>query len=153
MKNCEVTKMIKNYDVAKDFANGESDIEGNNMFSEGNTIYSYGHHFPIAVKVRVLGGGKVALFNPNSYSNSTAKHKGYVESALSNNGYKLIRVIGCNLERVEEQIETNKKEMAELTDKLTRVRSPDVEQGYKRRIEQLKEDNDFLMDYALKRAI
>lgn len=49
-----------------------------NMFFEGNSIYSYGHHFEIARHV-----GNVVLFNVAGYSNSTAKHKNYTRRALS----------------------------------------------------------------------
>ncbi len=49
-----------------------------NFFFTGDTIYSYGHHFPIA---RHVGG--VVLFTTRGYSVTTAGHKGHVESACS----------------------------------------------------------------------
>lgn len=40
-----------------------------NFYFEGQTIYSYGRHFPIATIV-----GNDVLFTDKSYSNTTAKH-------------------------------------------------------------------------------
>lgn len=51
---------------------------GSRMHFNGTTIYSHGTHFPIACFVKP----GVVLFNDDSYSNSTAKHKGHVWSAL-----------------------------------------------------------------------
>lgn len=49
-----------------------------NMFFEGPSIFSYGHHFEIARHV-----GNVILFTNRSYSISTAKHKNYTRCAVS----------------------------------------------------------------------
>lgn len=51
---------------------------GGNLYFHGNTIYSYGSHFPIA---KILDDGKI-LFTTRSYSNSTAKHINYVWRAV-----------------------------------------------------------------------
>ena len=51
---------------------------GSHMFISGDTIYSYGSHFPIA---RHYKG--VVLFTSQSYSSTTAKHKSYVRGACS----------------------------------------------------------------------
>lgn len=57
---------------------------GSNLFFEGETIYSYGHHFPIA---RLFAHPKTkaqcVLFTTRGYSSSTARHKSYVSSACS----------------------------------------------------------------------
>lgn len=55
---------------------------GSNFFFEGPTIYSYGHHFPIA-RFATAKGSRVVLFTTDGYSSSTAKHKSYVRAALS----------------------------------------------------------------------
>jgi hypothetical protein len=52
--------------------------KGSNLFFEGDTIYSYGYHFPIAKKVN---SGTV-LFTSRSYSNTTAGHKSLVARAI-----------------------------------------------------------------------
>lgn len=51
--------------------------KGARIFYEGNTIYSYGYHFPVACKV----GDKV-FYTKREYSISTSKHKGYIWSAI-----------------------------------------------------------------------
>lgn len=48
---------------------------GFNMFYDGPTIYSYGHHFPIARIVTNDAGDRAVLFTTDSRSVSTAKHK------------------------------------------------------------------------------
>lgn len=48
--------------------------KGHNMFYEGDTIYSYGYHFPIARHMTTPDGRNVVLFTTDSYSVSTAKH-------------------------------------------------------------------------------
>lgn len=45
----------------------------NNFFYDGDTIYSYGRHFPIAKHVE-FNGVKAILFTLDSYSVTTAKH-------------------------------------------------------------------------------
>ena len=68
-----------NYDVAHRFATGIGNrCTGSNMFFEGNIIYSYGYHFPMAIK----WNGYV-LYNDERYSISTCKHQGYVLGACS----------------------------------------------------------------------
>ncbi len=59
----------------------ESAKQSNGQFYfEGDTIYSYGSHFPIA---RHLPSADAVLFTTRSRSNTTAKHKSYVLRALS----------------------------------------------------------------------
>jgi hypothetical protein len=48
---------------------------GFNVFYEGDTIYSYGYHFPIAKLVQSPRHNGVILFTTDTYSVSTAKHK------------------------------------------------------------------------------
>lgn len=55
---------------------------GKNMFYEGNTIYSYGRHFPIARIVENKAGEKAYLFTTRNRSVSTSKHKSIVKRAL-----------------------------------------------------------------------
>ncbi len=50
----------------------------NNIFFEGDTIYSYGRHFPIARFVKP----DVILFTTRSYSTSTSGHCSMVQSAI-----------------------------------------------------------------------
>lgn len=54
--------------------------EGSHFYFEGDTIYSYGPHFPIARIVTVNGVQRV-LFTTDSYSVTTAGHKSIAYSA------------------------------------------------------------------------
>lgn len=56
---------------------------GHNFYFSGDTIYSYGSHFPIAKHVENEAGVKAVLFTERSYSNTTAKHISVVQSAAS----------------------------------------------------------------------
>ncbi len=52
-----------------------------NFYFDGDTIYSYGSHFPIA---RLVSRGKrrAVLFTTRTYSNTTAKHLSFVRRAI-----------------------------------------------------------------------
>ena len=54
-----------------------------NGFFEGDTIYSYGKHFPIARIFTDDAGNKTVFFTTRTYSNTTAKHIGYTNNACS----------------------------------------------------------------------
>lgn len=49
--------------------------KGSNLFYEGRTLYSYGHHFPICHITRGKTGEEILFWNNASYSNTTAKHQ------------------------------------------------------------------------------
>ena len=72
---------MNNRNLASAFAKGADKGQGSHMFIERGVIYSYGHHFPIAIRV----GGRV-LVNADKYSPSTSRHQSYVRSALSVDG-------------------------------------------------------------------
>jgi ribosomal protein L9 len=70
---------MDNSQVAHLWANkSRESAKGSNFYFEGDTIYSYGSHFPIA---RHYKG--VILFTSHDYSVSTSKHKSYARSACS----------------------------------------------------------------------
>jgi len=70
-----------NSDVAHNWAHQtEQKCRGNNVFYEGNTIYSYGYHFPIA---RIDTEKNIILYTANTYSTTTARHKSIVWEAIS----------------------------------------------------------------------
>lgn len=60
---------------------------GGNFYFSGNTIYSYGSHFPIAK----FYGANTVVMTTRGYSNSTSKHIGYVRNAIPSH-CKIIRV-------------------------------------------------------------
>lgn len=57
--------------------------EGSNsngsIFYEGDTIYSYGYHFPIAK----FEGGRMAIVNKDKYSRTTGRHQSMVRRTLA----------------------------------------------------------------------
>jgi hypothetical protein len=70
--------------VVKNFAEGKN-RHGSRIFAEGNILYSYGRHFPLAVrrsagdsrvKIDVRGNKDWYLLNGDKYSVSTSKHQG-----------------------------------------------------------------------------
>jgi len=73
--------MAKNKDVAEMFAEGKQKGEANNMFIEGNTIYSYGFHFPIAIRLWDGNEWKF-VWNRDKYSMTTSRHQNYVLRAI-----------------------------------------------------------------------
>lgn len=81
--------MKTNQEVADAWAMGYS-AKGNNMFTDGVTIYSYGYHFPIATRVN----GHV-LFNMTYYSATTCKHQSHVRRAMRGD-IVYCRAIGAN---------------------------------------------------------
>lgn len=78
---------MKNSEVAQLFAEGKSEnAEGSNMFiaDKGRVLYSYGYHFPIAVRLEDFENSKIIfLVNEDKYSVSTSKHQGYFNRAIN----------------------------------------------------------------------
>ena len=84
--------MATNKEVAEAFATKKGDKKSDTMFIEGDIIYSYGYHFPIAYRV-----GDLVFFNVENYSNTTAKHKSLVLSSLGRNkGYRKLIFVSLN---------------------------------------------------------
>lgn len=77
-----------NRTLAQAFASGATSGKGfGNVFIEGNTIYSYGHHWPIATR---HASEKIAYINAGHYSPTTSKHTGAIAGALAISGYTTI---------------------------------------------------------------
>lgn len=74
--------MKNNKSIATAFANGATKGKGSHLFIDGDTIYSYGYHFPIA---RRNADGTVWI-NPDKYSVSTSRHQSLVRAALATAG-------------------------------------------------------------------
>jgi hypothetical protein len=73
---CDV---MNNKEIAHLWANqSRKQASGSHFYFQGDTIYSYGSHFPIA---RHYKG--VVLFTNDSYSNSTARHMSITRGACS----------------------------------------------------------------------
>lgn len=65
----------------------EARYSGGNFYFYGNTIYSYGSHFPCGKIVQNKHGQKIYMLNSKSYSNTTAKHQNEVAASVPRYGY------------------------------------------------------------------
>ncbi|MES2727571.1 MAG: hypothetical protein V4643_10755 [Bacteroidota bacterium] len=114
-------------EVAHLFANQLQDnakYSGGNFYFSGNTIYSYGSHFPIARHVTNDKGEKALLFTERTYSNTTAKHLSIVRQAVRH-----LNVIDCF--RPDNTKEDNfkywEREIAEeIAPKLLKAKKPEI---------------------------
>jgi len=132
---------LSNDDLAKRFANGKTSGKSSRMFIAGDTVYSYGRHFPIAKRVKL--NGIDYLFNTNSYSSSTATHKNCVLGAIKGKG-TVLHVKNCNIRFSKIQAEENKEEIKELQGKIKRARKERIKEGYRNRIRFLEKQNILL---------
>lgn len=120
---------MTNEQIARAFANGDTTGYTNNqtLFIEGDTIYSYGHHFPIAKRYN-----GIYLFNSKSYSVTTSKHQSLVRCEL---GGDVVNCPDCDVTKAEEYLISS---INELQSKQERARSEAVKADYRRKIESLK---------------
>jgi hypothetical protein len=90
---------MTNKDLARAYAEGATSGSNSNgtMLIQGNAIYSYGHHWPIA---RRYAAEKVAYINGDKVSVTTSRHTGLVASQLSSAGYSVIWASKAELEEV-----------------------------------------------------
>jgi len=88
---------MSNQILARQYSEGVTTGSGSNMFIENDTIYSYGRHYKIAVKLnptQEFATSVKHVFNADSNSNTTAKHKAHVRSYLQS----YIEIPECNIE-------------------------------------------------------
>jgi len=71
---------------------------GSHFFFEGDTIYSYGTHFPIARIHQHKKLGKVVIMTTNRYSITTSQHQNHVHSAIDYKACTVIEIPGLHLE-------------------------------------------------------
>jgi len=79
---------MTNQQVARAFAEGKETGKSLHMFIEGDTVYSYGKHFPIARRV----GEKKVNFTNEKNSSSTNRQKSLVLQELNKAGIEVIPV-------------------------------------------------------------
>lgn len=126
--------------VAEAFANGRTSAKGCNMFIDGDTIYSYGYHFPIARRTdKFIDGQQVVLFTRAGYSVSTSKHISYTRFALSQSDYKVIDVMDLR-NRVEDASTDLINYSEKMLDKASRCRKDHTRDFYNREAEQAREN-------------
>ena len=136
--------MTSHRNLAKAFAEGQTKGKGSRMFIDGDTIYSYGHHFPIAR--RITHNDKLMfLFNSNGYSSSTATHKSYVKSALN----EVVEVRNCDKDKVLEQYKKNFLLIADYNLNSKRARTEHKRSYWNSLVSYVERQNELLFDIGL----
>lgn len=114
--------------LAQSQESGKTPGTGNFYFT-GNTIYSYGAHFPIA-KIKVAPNGeKIITFTTRSYSLTTASHVACVRNAVRDCG---LRVIHCHEPDAvfhDRNMGVYKSNIDALIEKHTKARKPEIYTG------------------------
>lgn len=87
--------------------------KANSMFFEGNTLYSYGYHYPLALFIEP----NTILINDKGFSVTTAKHIGIAKAETNNRKQILATEIELNLVYAK---------MLELERKLQRAKKPEL---------------------------
>ena len=133
--------------VAQAFADGATKGKGSRMFIEGDAVFSYGKHFPIAK--RYFKYNIDYLFNAEDYSSSTASHKRYVRRAIS--GSTLLIVRDCDIDCVGIQYKDNEYELTKAEGKRDRARLH--KEMWQERIEELEAQNELLAQVAVRQRL
>jgi len=71
---------MSNYEVLKSFLAGAKSGSSENIFIDGDTVYSYGVHFPLAK--RVEDEFDEFIVNISKYSRTTSKHQSELRGLL-----------------------------------------------------------------------
>jgi hypothetical protein len=109
------------------------------LYFNNNAIYSYGYHFPIAYII----GDNLAIFNHRGYSNTTAKHKSNVLSALIEAGYTVLTFPIYSKGYGHDQVDIEKwylDEIAVNIKRLERARTTWTKENATENIEKLKRE-------------
>jgi hypothetical protein len=106
------------------------------VFIEGNTIYSYGHHYRLGV-MHEVNGHKVALINNHRYSFTTGKHISMARHATSH----LISFNTGNIDNIDSAIDLRRLELLDNIEKLKRRTK------FRWATSATKEVEDFLAEY------
>lgn len=85
-----------------------------NYYFQGNTIYSYGSHFPIAKIVSKPRKGKAVLFTYREYSSTTATHIGITRRAIPDD----MKIIYCEKPTDGEDPKIHKQNWKYFLDKI-----------------------------------
>lgn len=131
---------LSNREVARRFAEGLSGRSKNMWIGKSGDIYSYTINFPIARRYK----GHIYLFNSDSYSITTTRHKNLVLRELKDRRFTIIHVPDCDINNAFGEFQENEEKIIELKDKLTRVRSDTIKMCYERYIADFYEQNKLL---------
>ena len=102
---------MKNKEVVEYFIRSNYKAKTKNLFIENNVLYSYGHHFPLCVK---LFNG--FIINENGYSKTTACHKGLLSYELT----------GLNFKNLEKQQNNFNNILLMNTEKINQILKNDI---------------------------
>ena len=117
--------------IGYNFARYEKVPGHNSVFIDGDTLYSYGYHFPLAKR---LGGG-VFVINSNPTTKTTNRHRSQVMSGIQSYGYPFIVMCSdCDINNLHSDM---KGFLEYNVDKLRRCRLPELY------IDDLKDQLDF----------
>lgn len=142
---------MNNREVAHFWANqSKPSAKGSHFFYEGDTIYSYGYHFPIARLItHPVTKKKAYLYNSARYSQSTTRHQGYVRSAACH--LECIPATGAMLSSKKQpkasELKTMAKELAIRAARLAETEKEHKREQAKRRRETLKKHKEALEKY------
>jgi len=140
---------LSNPILAEKFAKGATEGKGNNMFIENDTIYSYGHHYKIAVRLnpdQKFATNVNFVYNPDRYSATTIKHQSHVRYNLDS----YIAIPDCNIEEEflrnyinELKLEVDSVKAKQLKLKTKGVRFQQFQDKIDAMIERVKEVENF----------
>lgn len=126
---------MNNSQVAQAFARGDTKGKSLNMFVDGDTVYSYGYHFKIAVRYN-----GVYLVNSETYSSSTQRHILHVVRALPS--HLIIETPDCDIAKAEDYL---KEKMAKALEKKSRARSESMKRVWSNQYAKYKSMLDLVM--------
>ena len=91
---------MNNRNLAISFAQGSIKGKGSHMFVDGDVMYSYGHHFPMAYRC-----SSVVYVNKDKYSQSTTRHQSHLYVALSRVGNR--QVVEVTTARLQQLVDSS----------------------------------------------
>lgn len=116
-------------DLAKVWLSQSQDsgrVAGGNMLFTGDTIYSYGSHFPIAKIFRAPNGEEVILFTTRTYSMATTGHIAVVQRAVNHSHRRTVYCDFPNGFEHTRNIQNFKSEMDDAIAKHKKARKPEL---------------------------
>ena len=95
------------------------------MYFTGDTIYSYGSHFPIAQLTTAPNGEDVLLFTTDTYSNTTTRHISYVQQGIRNTRRRVVYCFNPQGDRPS-NIRDFKQRLEKIQAKHAKARKPEL---------------------------
>ncbi len=145
--------MVNNLKIAQLFANGNTSGRTENLYIEGNTIYSYGPHFPVARRTQhTYKRQPVFSFNDRDYSATTRRHKSLVYRALVLNGAFVVFVPNANLlpAEAETMIKYHTGKIKDYKNSYDNARTEHYKGVWSGRIDSAREQIKFLKSFLKK---